>query len=244
MKIYSLVEFFPADFDFILSYRGFLATETAALFRENQGGMDFVSGTWFREIITKIRPKAFVESGVWRGYTGHIISQFNDYGAKHYQFDPIFQDANFLKTVKFSCENAIRFSDDYGAPRYSGIGRGATILFDDHQDHLERLLIAYARGAEYALLDDNYINGNGGHASLYERWQDSGVLATCEAVLDCVYVTPPLLSDSSGVSPLLNKNDIPVDLKDDLNDSSYRWLTLVKFKQVTLSSRSQGQYQD
>lgn len=232
-------DFLGENFDLLAGVNDIREKTILCGYEKNPGGMDVVSGGYLYLILKKIQPMLFLESGIWRGYSSMIFDSINDYGASHYLFDPGIRDANFMNLLKYKVNKGHYHDADIGSSLFSSIGRNGTFFFDDHQDQLERLLIAFSRGAKYAIFDDNYMFGGGGHSSLFDHFRQGRNSTLLNAIVDSVYIAQPLLTKNKGIEPLFNtENEIDIDLIK--YDANFQWLTLVKLKEIDSISKSQG----
>jgi hypothetical protein len=243
MKNFKLIsEFMGEDFNLIESISKIKESISRYGLIENQGGMDLVSGAYLFMILSKIKTDLFIESGIWRGFSSLIFdlaSQNN--GAQHYLFDPGCKDLNFMKQLKFKNQNGKYYGEDVGSSLFSSLGRDATFFFDDHQDQLERLLVAYLRGAKYVIFDDNYMFGSGGHHSIFDHFRDNKNKELFDLIVKNMYVAQPILNKNKGVQPLYESIEEIHNLEVVSCDNNYQWLTLIELNPLHTSLKSQGQ---
>jgi hypothetical protein len=117
---------------------------------DNRGGMGAPGAfaLWFA--VRWIKPKLVVESGVWKGQTTWLIEQAAP-SARLLCIDPI------LSRLKYRSRTA-----EYATTDFSQLGLSTAdtqeglVLFDDHQNQLDRLLQAADMGFPHAVFDDNY----------------------------------------------------------------------------------------
>ena len=239
-KFEPITNFFDNDFDINNGINAIKENVSQYGYAENSGGMDLVSGAYLYLILDKLRPIQFVESGIWRGFSSMIFDQINTYGGSHFLFDPGVRDVNFMNDLKYKVNNGKYHDTDIGSSLFSSLGRGATFFFDDHQDHLERLLTAYARGAKYVIFDANYMFGGGGHNSLFDHFRDERNQLLINAIIKKAYVARPLLRNDKGIEPLYSdQNSFSKDLT--ICDDNYQWLTLLELNLNPSVTKSQGE---
>jgi len=119
---------------------------------DNQGGMRSVGlfNVWF--LITRLRPKAVLESGIWKGQSTWLIER----AVPEAQILSI--DINLSLRVYVS-QRASYTQTDFLALDLHGLGwprEGGLAFFDDHQDVLPRLRKCRDLGIRDIILDDNY----------------------------------------------------------------------------------------
>ena len=245
MNIKDIRLFLGEDFNYQKKFEEFKIKANNSYFTENEGGLDFVGGAWLYSILQKIKPKRFIECGVWRGFSSWVFNEINNYNAMHILFDPGFAEKGFNNLLKFRVEKGTYLYQDFGSTQFSGIAKDATIFFDDHQDYLERLFLSYSRGAKYVIFDDNYFFGGGGHHSLMDHFRNDLNCELFKIVVKAIYVVPPLLLSNRGIQPfyLNNYSDgkFFIDSNNVNEDKNYNWMTLVELNLCPTSPKSQGQ---
>jgi hypothetical protein len=106
---------------------------------------------WLREK----KPPIIVESGVWKGATTWLIEKACP-SSRLFCFDID------LSNLQYTSPNARYIQADFNSFDWSSIDLSSSlIIFDDHQNSLERLKSAFWFGFRYAVLDDNYPIGEG-----------------------------------------------------------------------------------
>lgn len=220
-----------------------LANEHA--FNDNAGGMDIIAGAWLLSILDLINPICFVESGVWRGFSSLLFDEYsrNKLKKKHFLFDPLFKDSNFQNSVLYSSSSLLKFSEDINSSKFSNLPRGSTYFFDDHQDQLERLVMASLRSAHFIIFDDNYFFGGGAHRSLFDHLKNPQIESLLSCIVDTIWVVPPIKLNNLGFNPIYNS--LPFSIKQEFSDffdhEKYNWLTVVKMKENNSCLKSQGE---
>lgn len=134
--------------------------EFAALYekrpiKDNHGGMlsPHMFPLWFA--TRRLKPKAVVESGVFKGQSTWLIEQAAP-EAKIYCIDPE------LDRVEYRSERALYFSEDFSRHDWTDLPAEDTLLFfDDHQNAYDRLKAAAWFGFKKIIFEDNYPLGQG-----------------------------------------------------------------------------------
>ena len=117
--------------------------------KNNKGGMQFSHMFYFYYVLKKIKPDLVIESGVYKGQSTWLIeitlpktellSLDINLGQRQY----------FSKKAKYS-------SIDFKFQNIQNITDNSLVLFDDHVNHLERLLEADVYGFKHIIFEDNY----------------------------------------------------------------------------------------
>jgi hypothetical protein len=139
---------------------------------DNEGGMKapHMFATWFA--LRALKPKAIIESGVFRGQGTWLIEQACP-EAKLYCIDPN------LGRIAHRVPRAEYFDRDFSALPWDGLPREQTLLFfDDHQNAYERIKTARWFGFRHLIFEDNYPASTGDCYSLKKAFAGAGLQRT------------------------------------------------------------------
>lgn len=168
----------------------------------NDGGMKSTHCffAWFA--LKKIKPTLVIESGVWRGQSTWLIRQACP-DAKIVALDPMPQ----VRHV--TLDDAEYKTCDFGDLDITQYGQTNAVLFaDDHQNQLERIMMARLKGVRYVLFDDNYPPGFGDHLTLKQLFEGSAQsprAVSARAMIEAYDVMPPpVVSDATRFGPPWN----------------------------------------
>jgi hypothetical protein len=164
----------------------------------NDGGMKILGAYSLVKILTELSPRIYIELGAWKGLSVEIVESFFAPHVKCFAFDPsLHHIQNKLCGVNYS-------SKDWATPYYQQIQAtdGPTLLFaDDHQDVVERLLVAWSRGVEYVLFDDDY-NQSADHRTVSNFIVKLSEGDAVYTVLDRIVSDIQLIRSPSGIQKL------------------------------------------
>lgn len=135
---------------------------------DNTGGMKspHLFLTWF--VLSKLRPKAIVESGVYLGQGTWFFEQACPDAELHCI------ELN-LDRIQYRSEQAQYYDRDFSTIDWSNLPKEETVLFfDDHQDAYERVKIAKWFGFNHLLFEDNYPPSRGDCYSLKRVFMHAG----------------------------------------------------------------------
>jgi hypothetical protein len=184
--------------DAVAALEAFLPVYDRRPIQDNQGGMRSVGlfNVWF--LITRLAPKAVLESGIWKGQSTWLIEQAAP-GAAILSID-------INLALRQYVSPRVRYTQtDFLVLDPASMGwspEGALAFFDDHQDVLPRLRKSRALGIRDVILDDNYPEFKGARhlsaaAILNDRNEDGSVRFAEErrellGMLDAYYVCKPV----------------------------------------------------
>jgi len=118
--------------------------------KNNIGGMKspHMFPTWF---LTKfINPKVIIESGVFKGCGTWLFDQAAP-NAKKICIEPL------TNIIQYKSDMAEYTTIDFTINDWSDLDKSETLLFfDDHQNEIERIKIAYNLGFKHIVCEDNY----------------------------------------------------------------------------------------
>lgn len=122
--------------------------------KTNSGGMLFNKMFAFYYLLKKINPKFVIESGVYRGQTSWLIE-------KTLPNSKILSiDIDLSKRVYIS--KKIKYSNiDFKHHNFSNLPSNTLAFFDDHQNHIHRLIECKRAGIKNIIFEDNYCFGRG-----------------------------------------------------------------------------------
>jgi hypothetical protein len=118
-----------------------------------RGGVSRASFLALCLIQNMIRPKVYVESGVFRGASMCAIL-CNPEIETTLAFDP--NPGNFVADLSCSNSNVVWFTDDFGAADLSDhTFHSALAYFDDHVNTADRIIQSHRLGIKFLLFDDS-----------------------------------------------------------------------------------------
>ena len=118
-------------------------------FKKNKGGMGMAHMFYLFFVLRKFNPKLVVENGVWYGASTWLIEKAVP-KAKIICLDPN------LKKERFVSKNAIYFRRDFDKFNFGKFSpEEVLVLFDDHQNSVNRLRSARRKGFRHLIFDDN-----------------------------------------------------------------------------------------
>jgi len=118
--------------------------------RNNKHGMKspHMFLAWFA--LQWLKPRAIVESGVWRGQGTWLFEK----ACPHAQLYCIDIDTD---QIQYKSSNATYFNQDFSTINWNHLPKNDTLLFfDDHQNAYERLKTAQNFGFRQMIFEDNY----------------------------------------------------------------------------------------
>jgi SAM-dependent methyltransferase len=128
--------------------------------QDNQGGLKSVGAFSLWYLLSSLKPKHVIESGVWKGFSTWLIGN----AIPTASIDSI--DITF-EYLQYRSQKANYSNKDFLETEWSGIDKENTVIFfDDHQDALPRAECAKRQGFKYLIFDDNYPQNRGSHMSL------------------------------------------------------------------------------
>jgi hypothetical protein len=114
-------------------------------------------GAWF--MLRELRPTHVVESGVFKGLGTWLIEQVVP-EARLYCIDPDLSQREYV-SPRATYETRDFSDTTWELPRETTV-----LFFDDHQNAVERVRLAEARGFHHLIFEDNYPAGHGDCYSL------------------------------------------------------------------------------
>lgn len=135
---------------------------------DNRGGMKFphMFSTWYA--LSTLKPKAIIESGVFKGQGTWLMEQACP-EAKLYCIDIE------LKQIQYRSNHATYFQNDFATIDWSHLPLADTVVFfDDHQNAYERVKTAKWMGFKHLMFEDNYPASQGDCYSLKKVFMNAG----------------------------------------------------------------------
>lgn len=133
---------------------------------------------WFA--LRKLKPKAIVESGVWKGQGTWCIEHACP------EAELYCLDIN-LKPIQYRSKRAKYIDQDFAALEWHHLPKNETLLFfDDHQNALDRVKSASELGFKHLLFEDNYVPQHADCYSLKMAFMQAGLSFVPQ---DCLSVT-------------------------------------------------------
>ena len=155
---------------------------------DNHGGMDApqMFGAWF--LIQHLKPECVVERGVW-------------YGQGTWFFEQAAPKAHLVciepnqPRVQYVSSKAQYLPHDFELYDWSNIPHSETVcFFDDHQNALERIILASKFGFKHLMFEDNYPRSQGDCTSLKTILENGGKEAdVVREMLEIYYEFPPVV---------------------------------------------------
>lgn len=142
----------------------FLPLYLARPIQDNAGGMGINHSFALFSIIRKLKPKLFVESGVWKGHSTWI-AELAWPTTNIICFDLDFKMLEFRSRQATYIERDFQ-SYDWSEQQRLGNLSNSLIMFDDHQNVYERIKSAYFFGFRNMVIEDNFPVGEGDGYSL------------------------------------------------------------------------------
>jgi len=133
--------------------------------KNNIGGMLFVQMFYFYNLLKTLKPDLVIESGVFKGQSTWLIE--NTLPSSKI----ISIDIN-LNQREFISKNASYSNIDFKFHNFSKIPKNTLVLFDDHVNHVERIIEANFFGIKYIVLEDNYPPQSGDFQTLKQIYNN------------------------------------------------------------------------
>ncbi len=211
----------------------FLSVYDARPFGENQGGMGASDMFSLFYVLRHLRPSLMLESGSWHGWSLWLARNALGTEAQLVSVDPMAPKGYIDESTKYFTGKSFTDFTEFTREMVQG-GPSDLCFFDDHQDVLPRLIKAKELGFHFALLNDNYPSGTGGHRTL-AHLIDRGELPP--DLLRSSYTFPNI---TPGDAPKPSNRYIAIERKFDVSDPRlrifnrdahlYRWNTFVAFR--------------
>lgn len=154
----------------------FLPLYLARPIQDNAGGMGINHSFALWSILRKIKPKLFVESGVWKGHSTWI-AELASPSTKIICFDLDFKVLEFKSRQATYIESDFQSYDWAQRQKWGGDLSDSLIMFDDHQNVYERIKSAYFFGFKNIIIEDNFPVGEGDGYSLKHIFAAEGFIS-------------------------------------------------------------------
>ena len=133
--------------------------------KNNKGGMGFNNMFFFFLVLTKKKPSLVIESGVFKGQSTWLIENTLP------KSDIISIDIDLSQREYISKKS--RYSAiDFKFQDLSKIPDDTLVFFDDHVNHLERLIETKFFNIKNIIFEDNYSNNKGDFQTLKQIYKD------------------------------------------------------------------------
>ena len=133
--------------------------------KNNKGGMLFAQLFYFYNILINIKPELVIESGVFKGQSTWLIEKTLP------ECEIISIDTD-LNQREYISKKALYTSKDFKFNDFSNIPTNSLVLFDDHVNHLERIMEANFFGIKDLVFEDNYPKFKGDFQSIKQFYEN------------------------------------------------------------------------
>ncbi len=131
--------------------------------KNNKGGMLFPQMFYFYFLLKIIKPDIVVESGIYKGQSTWLIEKTLP-NAEIIALDIDLNQREYIsKNVKYS-------STDFKFQDFSNISKNSLVFFDDHINHVDRLLESKYFNFKHVVFEDNYPPGKGDFQTLKQLY--------------------------------------------------------------------------
>ena len=149
MKIYEKQPPKWKSIDIKIELNKFIKIYDKRPIRKNKGGMRFSHMFAFYYILKKIKPKLVIESGVFKGQSTWLIRKTLP-KTKIISIDIDLSKRQYIsRSVKYS-------NLDFKFHNFSNLPKNTLVFFDDHQNHIDRIIQAKWFGIKHVVFEDNY----------------------------------------------------------------------------------------
>ena len=131
--------------------------------KDNKGGMLFQQMFSFFFLLKKLKPQLIIESGVYKGQSTWLIENTLP------NSEIISLDID-LNQREFISKKAIYSSKDFRFHDFSSIPESTLVFFDDHVNHIERIIESNFFNIKHIVLEDNYSPGKGDFQTLKQLY--------------------------------------------------------------------------
>ena len=133
--------------------------------KNNKGGMLFQQMFSFFFLLKRLKPKLIIESGVYKGQSTWLIENTLP------NSEIISLDID-LSQREYISKKAIYSSKDFRFHDFSKIPGNTLVFFDDHVNHVERLIESKFFNIKNIVLEDNYLPGKGDFQTLKQLYNN------------------------------------------------------------------------
>jgi|TARA_B100000959_G_C14885251_1_gene584314 hypothetical protein len=134
--------------------------------KNNKGGMLFTQMFYFYFILRKINPELVIESGIYKGQSTWLIENTLP------NSEIIALDID-LNQREYISKKAFYSSKDFRFHNFSKIPNNTLVFFDDHVNHVERIIESNFFNIKNIILEDNYSPGSGDFQTLKQIYNNS-----------------------------------------------------------------------
>jgi len=138
-----------SDSDILSELDNFTVLYEKRPIKNNKGGMLFQQMFSFFFLLKKLKPQLIVESGVYKGQSTWLIENTLP------NSEIISLDID-LNQREFISKKAIYSSKDFRFHDFSNIPENTLVFFDDHVNHIERIIESKFFNIKHIVLEDNY----------------------------------------------------------------------------------------
>ncbi len=134
--------------------------------KDNKGGMLFPQMFYFYFVLKKINPELVIESGVYKGQSTWLIENTLP------NSEIIALDID-LSQREYISKKAFYSSKDFRFHNFSKVPNNTLVFFDDHVNHIERIIESKFFNIKNIVLEDNYSAGSGDFQTLKQLYNNS-----------------------------------------------------------------------
>ena len=133
--------------------------------KNNKGGMLFPQMFSFFFLLKKLKPELIIESGVYKGQSTWLIENTLP------NSEIISLDIDLSKR-EFISKKALYSNKDFRFHNFSNIPENTLVFFDDHVNHIERIIESKFFNIKHIILEDNNSPGNGDFQTIKQLYNN------------------------------------------------------------------------
>lgn len=133
--------------------------------KNNKGGMLFPQMFSFFFLLKKLKPELIIESGVYKGQSTWLIENTLP------NSEIISLDIDLSKR-EFISKKALYSTKDFRFHNFSNIPENTLVFFDDHVNHIERIIESKFFNIKHIVLEDNNSPGNGDFQTIKQLYNN------------------------------------------------------------------------
>ena len=133
--------------------------------KNNKGGMLFPQMFSFFFLLKKLKPELIIESGVYKGQSTWLIENTLP------NSEIISLDIDLNKR-EFISKKALYSNKDFRFHNFSNIPENTLVFFDDHVNHIERIIESKFFNIKHIILEDNNSPGNGDFQTIKQLYNN------------------------------------------------------------------------
>lgn len=137
------------EIDIISELENFKSIYNERPIKDNKGGMLFTHMFYFYFVLKKLNPELVIESGVFKGQSTWLIE-------KTLPKSKIISIDVDLNKREYISKKAIYSNKDFKFHNFSNIPKNSLVFFDDHVNHLDRIVYTKFYNIKHIILEDNY----------------------------------------------------------------------------------------